>query len=79
MAQSPTESRHGDAFEAAGGATAAPAVSVRALDYAFGQGEASKQVLFGIDLELAPGEFAIMTGPSGSGKATLLGLIGALR
>jgi len=57
----------------------APAISIRGLDYSFGSGEAQKQVLFGIDLDVAPGEFAIMTGPSGSGKTTLLGLVGALR
>jgi len=56
-----------------------PAIEIRGLDYAFGSGEASKQVLFGIDLAIAPGEFTIMTGPSGSGKTTLLSLIGALR
>ncbi len=55
------------------------AIRVSGLDYAFGTGEARKQVLFGIDLELAPREFAIMTGPSGSGKTTLLSLVGALR
>ena len=56
-----------------------PAIEIEHLDYSFDVGEASKQVLFDIDLELARGEFAIMTGPSGSGKTTLLGLIGALR
>jgi putative ABC transport system ATP-binding protein len=55
------------------------AIEIRDLDYAFGVGEARKQVLFGISLDLAPGEFAIMTGPSGSGKTTLLSLVGALR
>ena len=55
------------------------AVMIRDLDYAFGLGEARKQVLFDISLDLAPGEFAIMTGPSGSGKTTLLSLTGALR
>ena len=56
-----------------------PAVDIQGLDYAFGSDEARKQVLFGVDLEVAPGEFVILTGPSGSGKTTLLSLCGALR
>ncbi len=56
-----------------------PAIEIRHLDHAFGDAEARKQVLFDIELEVAPGEFVIMTGPSGSGKTTLLSLIGALR
>ncbi len=58
---------------------ASKAIEIRDLDYAFGEGEACKQVLFDVSLDLAPGEFAIMTGPSGSGKTTLLSLVGALR
>ena len=54
-------------------------IEIQGVNYAFGDGDASKQVLFDINLELAPGEFAIMTGPSGSGKTTLLSLVGALR
>jgi putative ABC transport system ATP-binding protein len=63
----------------AGDGSRPAAIHIRGLDYAFGVGEAAKQVLFGIDLDVAPGEFVIMTGPSGSGKTTLLGLVGALR
>ena len=36
------------------------------------------EVLHGIDLVLARGEFAALIGPSGSGKSTLLNLIGLL-
>ena len=36
------------------------------------------EVLHGIDLELRPGEFAALIGPSGGGKSTLLNLIGLL-
>jgi lipoprotein-releasing system ATP-binding protein len=36
------------------------------------------EVLHGIDLAVAPGEFACLIGPSGSGKSTLLNLIGLL-
>ena len=36
------------------------------------------EVLHGIDLSLAPGEFCALMGPSGSGKSTLLNIIGLL-
>jgi putative ABC transport system ATP-binding protein len=55
------------------------AVRIQGLDYSFGEADSSKQVLYDIELTLAPGEIVIMTGPSGSGKTTLLTLIGALR
>jgi putative ABC transport system ATP-binding protein len=57
----------------------APVVEIKGVNYSFGQGESSKQVLFDNDLTLYPSEIIIMTGPSGSGKTTLLTLIGALR
>lgn len=56
-----------------------PVVSVRNLNYAFGQGRLRKPVLTDINLDLYPGEIVILMGPSGSGKTTLLTLIGALR
>jgi putative ABC transport system ATP-binding protein len=54
-------------------------VRIQGLNYSFGEADSSKQVLFDVELELAPGEIVIMTGPSGSGKTTLLTLIGGLR
>jgi lipoprotein-releasing system ATP-binding protein len=39
---------------------------------------AETEVLHGIDLALAPGEFCALMGPSGSGKSTLLNIIGLL-
>jgi putative ABC transport system ATP-binding protein len=59
--------------------TRTPAVDVRAVNHAFGEGEARNQVLFDNNLTIMPGEIVIMTGPSGSGKTTLLTLIGGLR
>jgi len=58
---------------------AAPFLCARGVCYAFGTGEARKGVLFDNDLDLYPGELAILSGPSGSGKTTLISLIGALR
>jgi putative ABC transport system ATP-binding protein len=60
-------------------ALAKPSVQIRNLDFFYGEGDLRKQTLFDINLELYPGQIAIMTGPSGSGKTTLLTLIGALR
>lgn len=54
-------------------------VRISGLNHWFGQGDSQKQVLYDINLDLAPGEIVIMTGPSGSGKTTLLTLIGGLR
>ena len=40
--------------------------------------EVETEVLHGIDLSLAKGEFCALIGPSGSGKSTLLNIIGLL-
>lgn len=54
-------------------------IEIKGLDHWFGKGELRRQILFDVDLSIAPGEIVILTGPSGSGKTTLLTLIGALR
>jgi putative ABC transport system ATP-binding protein len=54
-------------------------VTSRGLNHWFGTGEARKQVLFDIDLEIKRGELTVLMGASGSGKTTLLTLIGCLR
>jgi putative ABC transport system ATP-binding protein len=59
--------------------TIKPALEMKGVHYAFGEGESRKQVLFDNDLTVFPGEIVILTGPSGSGKTTLLTLIGGLR
>jgi lipoprotein-releasing system ATP-binding protein len=54
-----------------------PLVSLRAVRKSYGE-EVVTEVLHGIDLEIAHGEFTALMGPSGSGKSTLLNLLGLL-
>jgi putative ABC transport system ATP-binding protein len=54
-------------------------VSVSGLNHFFGAGEARKQAMFDVDLEVERGSLTILMGPSGSGKTTLLTLMGCLR
>src|SRR6266436_7727832 len=56
-----------------------PAISIRGLNFSYDEGGRPKQVLFDVDLDIWPGEIALLTGPSGCGKTTLLTLIGGLR
>lgn len=62
-----------------GSAQAVPPIAVEKLNYWFGKGEARKQALFDVDLEIERGKLVILMGPSGSGKTTLLTLVGCLR
>ena len=57
----------------------APLVVARNVSYAYGSDANPKPILKSVDLDLQPGEFVILTGPSGAGKTTLMTLIGALR
>ena len=53
-------------------------VSMKGVAKAYTRGKQRVEVLRGIDLEVAQGEFLALMGPSGSGKTTLLNLIGGL-
>ncbi len=59
--------------------TNGPTLSLEGIHKSYGTGTAHEtEVLHGIDLSLARGEFAALIGPSGSGKSTLLNIIGLL-
>jgi putative ABC transport system ATP-binding protein len=53
-------------------------VQVRGVHKTFFRGGEKIDVLEGLDLDVAQGEFLALMGPSGSGKSTLLNLIGGL-
>jgi glutamate transport system ATP-binding protein len=55
-------------------AAAEPLVTLRGVNKSFG----AQQVLFDVDLDVAPGEVVVVIGPSGSGKSTLCRCINRL-
>jgi putative ABC transport system ATP-binding protein len=54
------------------------AVRCQAVTKEFGSGDAKVQALSGIDVEIPPGELALLVGPSGCGKTTLISIIAGL-
>jgi NitT/TauT family transport system ATP-binding protein len=61
---------------AAVAAPARPKVAIRGLEMTFAMPDKSVEVLHGIDLDVAEGEFVCVLGPSGCGKSTLLNIVG---
>ena len=55
-----------------------PLLSARAVHKTYVLGKRLLEVLRGIDLELARGDFVALRGASGAGKSTLLHLLGGL-
>ncbi|MFQ3673690.1 MAG: ATP-binding cassette domain-containing protein, partial [Aggregatilineales bacterium] len=53
-------------------------IDVRQITKTYQMGDVKLQVLRGIDLRVAKGEFISIMGPSGSGKSTLMNILGAL-
>jgi putative ABC transport system ATP-binding protein len=54
-------------------------ILVAGLNHSFGQGEARKQVIFDVTMQIKRGSLTVLMGPSGSGKTTVLTLMGCLR
>jgi putative ABC transport system ATP-binding protein len=59
--------------------TSNAAIDLHQLSHWYGTAATRRQVLQGVDLQVAAGEVVLLTGPSGCGKTTLLTLVGALR
>jgi ABC-type lipoprotein export system ATPase subunit len=57
---------------------AIPLVTARGLHKSYPVGKRTLEILRGIDLEVARGEFLALRGASGAGKSTLLHLLGGL-
>ncbi len=53
-------------------------VEINGLEKSYGEGPGRIRVIRGIDLTVKKGEVVAVTGPSGTGKSTLLNLIGCL-
>ncbi len=55
-----------------------PIISCRNLSKIYRMGDQEVRALDGVDLDIHAGEFVAIMGPSGSGKSSLMNLIGAL-
>jgi putative ABC transport system ATP-binding protein len=55
-----------------------PLIRLRELHKIYHMGSTDVNALAGVDLEVQPGEFVSITGASGSGKSTMMGILGCL-
>ncbi len=57
---------------------AQPLIRLQNLTKTYGVGAASFQALRGVDLDIGEGEFVAVMGPSGSGKSSIMNILGCL-
>ncbi len=57
---------------------AVPIIELRGVTKTYFNGDISTQVLHGVDLKIYPGEFVAIMGASGSGKSTMMNILGCL-
>ncbi len=55
-----------------------PLIRLRGVTKTFGEGAAAFQALRGVDLDVASGDFVAVMGASGSGKSTMMNILGCL-
>lgn len=55
-----------------------PIISLRAVTKTYGTGAMAFQALKGIDMDVAAGDFVAVMGASGSGKSTMMNILGCL-
>ena len=58
--------------------TGEPLIELTGITKTYGQGTAAFQALKGVDLGISQGEFAAIMGASGSGKSTMMNILGCL-
>ncbi|HUG72201.1 MAG TPA: MacB family efflux pump subunit [Steroidobacteraceae bacterium] len=57
---------------------AVPIIELRGVTKTYFNGDLATRVLHGVDLKIYPGEFVAIMGASGSGKSTMMNILGAL-
>jgi putative ABC transport system ATP-binding protein len=55
-----------------------PVIRLRGVTKTFGEGAAAFQALRGVDLDVTAGDFVAVMGASGSGKSTMMNILGCL-
>ena len=74
----PNDSPSTDAVQTEARVPASPVLQLTDIHQIFGVGDASVHALRGINLSVAEGDYVAIMGPSGSGKSSLMNLLGCL-